>query len=313
MGQRPDWTSDFPYRDWFSVVELGPGTHLISEPVHVNSYLIEGSERAVLLDTGLGLADIRKVAEGLSGKPLRVVNSHYHFDHSGGNRWFPEIAIHRSGAELLATPPPEDLAAAYMEYVHRLHADWVTYRELDDRYFRLLTGEVYVRPLPEGFADGDFEILPSRATTLLDDGDVIDLGDRRLRVLHTPGHSPDSICLFEERTGMLFTGDTLSAGAIYAHAEDADVGSFARSTARLAGMAADVRRVFVCHFLRYESPASFLRAVGEGFERVLAGEAPLRPSIDFLGAPVVEACFDAFSIFLPAGWDPAAGGDRVPG
>ena len=48
-----DWSAPYPRRDWFDVRRLAPGVHLIAEPGHVNSFLIEGSERAVLLDTGL--------------------------------------------------------------------------------------------------------------------------------------------------------------------------------------------------------------------------------------------------------------------
>ena len=80
LGRRPSAQA------WFDVRPLAEGVFLIAEPGHVNNFLVVGDDRAVLLDTGLGVADIRTVAEGLAGKPLSVVNSHYHFDHSGGNR-----------------------------------------------------------------------------------------------------------------------------------------------------------------------------------------------------------------------------------
>lgn len=67
-----DWAAAHPRSSWFDVRELAPGVHLIGEPGHVNSFLVEGSERAVLLDTGLGVADIRAVATRLTGKPLRA-------------------------------------------------------------------------------------------------------------------------------------------------------------------------------------------------------------------------------------------------
>jgi glyoxylase-like metal-dependent hydrolase (beta-lactamase superfamily II) len=144
-------------------------------------------------------------------------------------------------------------------------------------------------------------VVPSIPTRLLDEGDVLDLGGRKLQVLHTPGHSPDCICLLDEANGLLFGGDTINTGPIYAQLQDSNLEHFARSTARLADMASGYRRVFVCHFLRFDEPAALVREIAAGFERVLAGEAFIRDSVDCLDYPVKEACFEHFSIFIPAG------------
>jgi glyoxylase-like metal-dependent hydrolase (beta-lactamase superfamily II) len=302
-----DWAADHPRRSWFDVRPLADGVFLVAEPGHVNNFLVVGEDRAVLLDTGLGVSDIRTVAEGLAGKPLSVVNSHYHFDHSGGNRLFDEIAIHRAGAPLLAQPSPEGLAEGYMAYTQRLIDAWRGYKELDDSYFHLVTADTLIRPLPDGFDPGDYQIVPTTATTLLDDGDEIDLGGRVLTVMHTPGHSPDSICLFDERNGLLFGGDTINTGPIYAQLEDSDVEAFTRSTRRLAGLGDAVGRVFVCHFMRVDNSPALLAEIADGFERLLEGSAAFRDNADCLGYPVREACFDHFSIFVAG----EAGGTRV--
>jgi glyoxylase-like metal-dependent hydrolase (beta-lactamase superfamily II) len=293
-----DWASSHPRREWFHVRELEPGVHVIAEPGHVNSYLVQGTEVAVLLDTGLGVANIRRVAEGIAGQPLQVINTHYHFDHSGGNRLFDEIAIHRAGEKLLQRPAPDGLADGYMKYLQRLLEAWEGYKNADDRYFHLLTTERLLRPLPDGFEPADYAIVPSKPTRLLEDNEVLDLGGRQLRVLHTPGHSPDSICLFDERNGLLFGGDTINTGPIYAQLEDSDVAAFARSTARLAELSESVRRVFVCHFMRLENQPVLLREVAEGFEKILNGEAIYRDNVDCLDYAVKEACFDNFSVFV---------------
>jgi glyoxylase-like metal-dependent hydrolase (beta-lactamase superfamily II) len=203
---------------------MDPGVHLISEPGHVNSFLIQGTKSALLFDTGLGVANIRKVAEELSELPLLIVNSHYHFDHTGGNRLFHD-----------------------------------------------------------------------------EEGDVLDLGGRQLHVMHTPGHSPDCICLFDQENGLLFGGDTINTGPIYAQLEDSNVEQFARSTARLAEMVDAVQRVFVCHFLRVENQPALLSEIAEGFQKLLQGDVFFRENVDCLNYPVREACFDHFSIFIPAG------------
>jgi glyoxylase-like metal-dependent hydrolase (beta-lactamase superfamily II) len=291
-----------PFRTaWFEVSQLEPGVFLISEPGHVNSWLIEGSTSAVLFDTGLGVANIRKVAEEITPRKLLVVNSHYHFDHTGGNRFFDEFAIHRIGAALVSQPSPPDLAEGYMAYTERLLEAWGPYREADDLYFHLLTAERMIRELPEGFDPKSYTVVPSIPTRLLDEGDVLDLGGRRLKVLHTPGHSPDCICLLDEANGLLFGGDTINTGPIYAQLEDSNLSHFARSTARLADMASAYRRVFVCHFLRFDEPTALVREIAAGFEALLAGEAFIRDNVDCLNYPVKEACFEHFSIFIPAG------------
>lgn len=295
------WAAPHPRTEWFDVRQLEPRVWLIAEPGHVNSFLIEGDDLAVLMDTGLGVANIRSVAEGLSGKPILVVNSHHHFDHSGGNLLFEDIAIHRSGQQLLAEAPPEGLASGYMEYVDRLLTAWQGYKEADDVYFHLITRETLLRPLPEGFDPATYAIRPSTPSRLLDDGEVIDLGGRTLRVLHTPGHSPDSICLFDEANGLLFGGDTVNTGPIYAQLEGSDVDQFARSTGRLAELRSSIDRVFVCHFMRVENAPGLLAEIAEGFERILDGSATYRNNVDCLNYPVKEACFDHFSVFVPAG------------
>ncbi|MBW4078716.1 MAG: MBL fold metallo-hydrolase [Acidobacteria bacterium] len=296
-----DWSHLHPRTEWFHVRELDPGVHVISEPGHVNSYLIQGTELAVLVDTGLGVANIRSVAESLTGQPLQVINSHYHFDHSGGNRLFGDIAIHEAGKALLERPAPDGLAPGYMKYVERLLDAWQDYKDADDVFFHLLSAERMVRPLPEDFNPDDYKIVPTVATRTLVDNEVIDLGGRQLRVLHTPGHSPDSICLLDESNGLLFGGDTINTGPIYAQLEDSDLEDFASSTARLAELADSVRRVFVCHFMRLDNPASLLREVAEGFDAIVHGDVEYRDNVDCLDFPVKEACFDNFSVFVNGG------------
>jgi glyoxylase-like metal-dependent hydrolase (beta-lactamase superfamily II) len=185
-----------------------------------------------------------------------------------------------------------------MAYTRDLIAAWEGYKQLDDGYFHLVTGETLIRPLPEGFDPAGYEIVPTQATTLLDDGDEVDLGGRVLRVLHTPGHSPDSICLLDERNGLLFGGDTVNTGPIYAHTDDADVAAFARSARRLADLREAVQRVFVCHFMRVDNAPALLGEIAAGFDRIVAGDVRYRRNVDCFGGAVREACFEHHSVFV---------------
>jgi len=289
--------------EWFLIREVVDDVWLLGEPGHVNSWLVIGSERSALVDTGLGFAPLRPVVESLTRTPVFVINTHHHLDHVGGNHEFDDVSIHRAGAALLEETPSTELVSAYLNYTRGLLAAARRYRAIDRAFFHLLTADADPRNLPAAFDANAWEPRPSRATTLLRDGTRLDLGGRCLTVLHTPGHSEDSICVLLEDEGLLFTGDTVNTGPIYAQFPDSDLSAFAQSTQRLSAMRQDVSRLLVSHFGRVVAEPRLLAAVADGFASVAAGEASLEASTDCLGMPVLEAAFDDFSILLPAETD----------
>ena len=286
---------------WFATRKLDEGTYLLAEPPHVNSYLILGSQRAVLFDTGMGIASIREVVESLTGLDVLVVNSHYHFDHVGGNSLFQRIAIHAAGREPLGQDVPAEWMTAYGRYAEQMLGAFPAYKDADNKFYRLLTPEIEPRSLPEGFDFASWRTQPTVPTELLHDGDVIDLGGRTVQVLHTPGHTPDCICLLDQHHRQLFAGDTLATGSLYAHMPDSDLTDFTRSTRRLADeIQGQVDVVYPAHTLRYAAPADFITQTADGFARISDGSAQPRPGTDIFGNEVREFWFDTFSITLPA-------------
>jgi glyoxylase-like metal-dependent hydrolase (beta-lactamase superfamily II) len=266
----------------------------------VNSYLILGSRRAILFDTGMGIANIREVVETLTDRDVSVVNSHYHFDHVGGNSLFQRIAIHAAGREALGQEVPAEWMTEYGRYAEAMLGAFQPYKDADDRFFRLLTPEIEPRSLPEGFDFATWRTQPTVPTELLQDGDVLDLGGRTLQVLHTPGHTPDCICLLDQEHRQLFAGDTLATGPLYAHLPDSDLAAFTRSTRRLADeVTHQVDVVYPAHVLRYAAPAEFITQTADGFARVSDGSAEARPGTDIFGEEVREFWFETFSITLP--------------
>ena len=285
---------------WFATRALEPGIYLVSEPVHVNSFLIEGNAAAALIDTGLGIGNIRLAAEALASHDVFALNTHYHFDHTGGNHWFATRLIHEDGAPTIERPVDPDLYHRYGQFITQLVDALPRFRDLDERFFHFLTEETTPRALPADFDLASWSYQPTTATRTLREGDKVDLGGRELTVLHTPGHTPDCICLLDERNGVLFGGDTINTGPIYAQLADSNVEAFVKSTRRLADLASSVRVVYVPHFVRYAVDPLFLTEVADGFERLAAGDVPLHPAKDYIGYPVQEASFDRFSIFIAA-------------
>ena len=293
-----------PGEDWFAVREVEPGIHLISEPAHVNSWLITGSAEAVLFDTGMGISDIKGVVAGLTDLPLRIVNSHHHFDHIGGNQLFGGGAIHESGADLVQQQIPAEWLEGYMEYVDQMLAQVPQFETLDRQYFRLLTADTTPRQLPAEFDPAKWAIVPIAPTELLADGDVLDLGGgRKLHVWHTPGHTIDGISLFDEASGGLFGGDTIMAGPIYTHLPTGDPVDLARSARRLAEeLRGQIRIIYCQHMLRYCIDPAFLTEVADGADQVVSGTVKPQHGTDILCGDVIEYWFDRFSITTP--WDP---------
>jgi glyoxylase-like metal-dependent hydrolase (beta-lactamase superfamily II) len=270
----------------------------VSEPCHVNSFLIEGSAAAALIDTGLGIGNIREVVEELASHDVLAVNTHYHYDHTGGNHWFAKRLIHKVGAAAIERELDPGVYRDYAQFISELADALPRFRQLDKRFFRFLTDDTTPRPLPSGFEPATWKYVPTTATQLLREGDKIELGARDLTVLHTPGHTPDSICLLDERHGVLFGGDTINTGPILDQLPDSDVQAFAASTRRLAELAESVRVVYVAHFARYSADAEFLSEVADGFDRLVNGEVVLHAAAGHVDDTVREARFGRFSILI---------------
>jgi glyoxylase-like metal-dependent hydrolase (beta-lactamase superfamily II) len=287
---------------WFVTRTLAPGVHLVAEPFHVNSYVVEGNDARVHLDTGLGVADIREAGDRLSERAPQVANTHHHFDHVGGNALFDEVAIHELGANLIADGVDRETLEGYLGWVGGMFEGWEAYRALDLDFFTLTDDVSTLQPWPEGFDPDAWSIAPSKATRTLRDGDVVDLGGgRRLRVIHTPGHTTDSVCYLDESDGILFAGDTVNSGPILLTDPTADLEAFARSTRRLADeVASSVRLVCMAHGARFSAEPGYLGEVADAFEAALDGRVPFVPEVSAYSGAARIARFERCAIVMPA-------------
>lgn len=286
--------------EWFRVAPLEPGVWLVAEPGHVNSWLIRGSERDLLFDTGLGLADVSAAVAGVCPREPEVVNSHVHFDHVGGNELFSSVAMHELGPQWIEAGCEPAQLRAYPELAAEMGANYARLLAADRTDFFLVGPDEEMRPWPAaGIAAHGWRIEPPPPNRLLAEGDELDLGDRVLRVLHTPGHAPDHICLLDEREGVLWAQDQAYYGPHLVYEPGADLGDFLASTRRLAEeLAGSLRAVYTAHCLRPTVPPAFLVELADAAESVAAGEVATAAGRGFFGEPVRGADFGHFSILL---------------
>jgi glyoxylase-like metal-dependent hydrolase (beta-lactamase superfamily II) len=235
---------------WFEVYKIRPGVFAIYEPhqlEEVISYLIVGGNRALLFDTGMGISNIQAVVAGLTKLPVSVVNSHTHNDHIGDNWRFNDIyGMDTDFTRANARGSKDDAQAE-------------------------LAPEELCGPLPAGFDAKAYATKPFHITHWLHDGDKIDLGGRTLKVISTPGHTPDAIALLDEENGLLFTGDTFYLGPIYLYRPETDLDAYVASVKKLAAMAPHLQLLLPAHNTPVADP-SYLPKVVTAIERVRRGE-----------------------------------------
>ena len=284
VDEEPDWTEfHTPWdqfeqieiiSEWFDVYRIFPDVYALYESgqwEQVISYLIVGDDRALLFDTGFGIAPLRPIVLQLTDKDIFVINSHSHYDHVGGNYEFAKI----SG-------PDSDYARANAKGVANEIA-----REF-------VPADTFSRPPPESFDIDTYSIKPYEVTAYIGDGDVIDLGGITLKVFETPGHSPDSLCLFDEEGRRLFTGDTIYPAELYGHVIGADFADYKASIDRLSALEPSVDTLITAHVLPVMD-ANYLGKVKVAFDEIAGGKSP-----DAITDGIYQYNYEGFSVWLRA-------------
>ena len=261
---------------WFETALVAPGVHRITEGGMVHAYLIQGDDWAVLVDSGFGIGDIAQVVRGLTDLPVLLVNTHAHLDHVGGNAHFATVFLHRR----------ESLAEV---------------AETARRFRELATQADFPEPFPDGFSMERYAPQVPEPTHRLAGGETIDLGGRALEVLPTPGHTAGSICLLDEGSRLLFTGDTITDRPLQGIGDGVSLAEYQGTLRLLAEMAPDVDLLFPGH-----GPSPLVPAImGE-----LAGAAHALEDAQFQqatigGRPVRAANAGRFTFFVRLPWESA--------
>ena len=217
--------------DWYRIRPLSDGVTWIDEP-HIrefyrcNIWHVRGRDRDMLVDSGMGVVSLRQWVPLVTERPLDAVASHTHFDHIGCHHEFPCRLCHSAEADLLINPTRANTLA--------------------DPY---VTDAIFTTLPPDPYISTAYAVKTAPATRVLNDNDIIDLGDRHFEVIHTPGHSPGGIALWEAATGMLIAGDIVYDGPLIEDCYHSDPADYIRSMERLLTLPVQV--VHGGHFPSY--------------------------------------------------------------
>lgn len=224
---------------WFTIDSIDSDTYIISEYRHweeTHCYLLNGSKRSLLIDTGLGICNIYDEVIKLTDKPVTAVATHIHWDHIGGHKYFPDFYAHNDELNWLNGEFPLS-----METIREMVTDRCD--------------------LPSGYDVNDYEFFQGTPSKVIKDGDSIDIGGRSVKVLHTPGHSPGHMCFFEEERGYLFTGDLVYKDTLFAYYPSTDPQAYLKSLEKLVKLPSE--KVFPAHHSLDIEPEIIIRMRNE--------------------------------------------------
>ncbi|MDC0357990.1 MBL fold metallo-hydrolase [Oligoflexia bacterium] len=235
--------------NWFDVDELAPGLFGIAEFGHIEkviSFLLIGTERCLLIDTGMGFFSMKEIVQKITSLPCQVLNTHSHFDHVGSNFEFTEVAMFDHPANRKAAN--EGFAPNYL-------ARWAAVDQFG--------GE------PPAGMSFPYAVSSFPHAQFFCEGEIFSAAPFALQAIHTPGHCDDSVCFFEAQHGWLFTGDLLYEGSIYLEKEGG-LSKFRRSIEKIKQLN-NLRRIFSSHNA-FEFPVERLELLQGALTEVTAAE-----------------------------------------
>ena len=210
---------------WFRFTVLNERTTLIEEPhvrglLRANLWHLRGRDRDLLVDCGLGVTALAPLLRERFDREPVLALTHAHLDHMGSAHEFSQVWAHP--LEHVHDPAPGSLYGPILAAQLGLHET---------------LPPVLLTARPHSDYDlGTYRVQPATPTRSLADGDILDVGDHPLTVLHLPGHSPGSIALFDEHDGTLFSGDVIYDDVLLDSLPGSDTEQYAHSLRRLRNL-----------------------------------------------------------------------------
>ncbi|MDR2303905.1 MAG: MBL fold metallo-hydrolase [Treponema sp.] len=174
---------------FFTARKIGEKTTIISGLATELCYLIEGTEKALLVDSLSGAGNLKSFVREITDLPVTLVNTHGHPDHAGGNFDFGECFIHYN-----------DISLIY-------ECDVKNRKRYVDRMIKITKKEVSLK-------ETDFSNTCPIKTLPVNDGYIFNLGGRKIEVIAVPGHTLGSIVLLDQTTSTVFSGDACNANTL---------------------------------------------------------------------------------------------------
>ena len=224
---------------WFERRVVSPDLTLLWEPhVHpilrCNIWHLRGRQRDLLIDTGLGVRSLRDEIADLIDKPLLALATHIHYDHVGSLHEFEHRLMHALEAPRMA--PYDEFAPLDRATLTQAFSE-LPAADVDALFAEGGFDDLLIDALPEaGYDAGAYQVASAPVTQTLEEGDVIDLGNRHLEVLHLPGHSPGSIGLYDAAEQTLFSGDAIYDGPLLDNLPDSNIDDYLATMARLRAL-----------------------------------------------------------------------------
>jgi glyoxylase-like metal-dependent hydrolase (beta-lactamase superfamily II) len=214
----------------------------------VQFYLIAGTTRAALIDTGTGIGDLKAKLRELTKLPLVVLNTHGHVDHAGGDQNFDEVWISEWDRGLLP-----------------LHGS-PAYRKNFSEFFLKFSGKKDI-----SFDQSEFPVNPNIRYRFLKDGDTIDLGGRQLVCIPVPGHTRGSIGYLDSGSRSFFAGDCGNPSTFLFGEESTTVEEYRESLAALWDLQSRFDYYYIFHDLD-SIPKTCITDLIECCDNALAGK-----------------------------------------
>jgi glyoxylase-like metal-dependent hydrolase (beta-lactamase superfamily II) len=259
------------HSSWFNASELAPGTWVIDDHGSDNMYLIEGADSAMLIDNGLGTADLRPVLKKLTSKPLIVVITHGHPDHAGSDYQFEKVYIH-----------PADSSAAKQFNMPEARA-------------------ASAKNMQQGTGPAESDLYKGKPFNTrmipLKDGMIFDLGSRRIQVIEAPGHTPGEICLIDIGNKYLFTGDNNNVLVWLFLQNCRPLHEYLTTLEKLSARSSEFKTIFPGHGAPL--PADFINDQIECVKGILNNTLERKPYKSFAGEAMVSVYGRASVTFNP--------------
>lgn len=190
----------------YDVREISSGIYDIDESKLSTMYLIIGSERALVIDCGIGIGDFKSVIEQMTALPYDVVCSHAHVDHIGGRGQFDRIYLHKDDVSIIP-----DVTTRFRKNYKR------SVMRITKRFYK--SGLIPVEREPV--------VIP------IEDNHIFNLGDKRVKVIHTTGHTLGSLCFHVVEDNVLLTTDNFNPILFLFLPHTDTVENFIRSTEKV--------------------------------------------------------------------------------